>query len=232
MLYTADYCIYTQKWGELIYFYIKNVVFMRVVEFCNELNYFSYRGSGPMSTEKCIIFRRLEEKDLELMYRWLNTDFVVKWYEKGGCSFDKVVKKYLPRIKGEQSTFSYVIVCDNKDIGYIQTYMIEDYPEYNQYVNSDEHAAGMDMFIGERDYIHKGLGKHILTKFLREFVFHLNYAQCCIIGPELKNMIAIRAYQKSGFRYFKTIQVPDEDEPQYLMKIYKNEIEQNKLIIN
>lgn len=178
-----------------------------------------------MTTLNEISFRRLEEKDLSLMYTWLNTDFVIKWFDKGGSSFDQVVSKYLPRIKGEQPTFSFIIVCDNNEIGYIQTYMIADYPEYSQWVNTAEQAAGIDMFIGERDFIHKGLGKQILIKFLREYVFQLTNAECCIIGPEPKNKAAIRAYEKSGFKFLKTIQVPDEDEPEYLMRLYKNELE-------
>jgi len=170
-----------------------------------------------------ITFRKLEEADLQIMYKWLNTDFVIEWFGKSS-SFDEVVRRYLPRIKGEQPTFPFVIECNNRGIGYIQTYMIEDYPEYSKYVNTDEHAAGMDLFIGEQEFIHKGLAKNILTKFLREYVFLLNDAVCCIIGPEPQNKTAIRAYEKAGFKYLKTIQVPDEDEPEYLMRLYKNEL--------
>lgn len=171
-----------------------------------------------------ISFRKLEEKDLQMMYKWLNADFVIEWFGKGGCSFDEVSEKYLPSIKGEEPTFPFVIVYNNKDIGYIQTYMIEDYPEYSQYVEADERAAGMDLFIGENEFIHRGLGKYILNKFLNEFVFVLNDAVSCIIGPEPKNKVAIGVYRKAGFKYLKTIQVPDEDEPEYLMRLDKNEL--------
>lgn len=168
-----------------------------------------------------ISFRRLKETDLKLLHKWLNTNFVTEWYNKGGSSYENIVNKYLPKIKGEQPTHSFVIVCDNKDIGYIQTYRLDDYPEYSGYVNTDEPAAGLDLFIGEMDYIHKGLGKQILYKFLTDYVFLINVVDCCIIGPEPKNEIAIKAYEKVGFRYYKTIQLPDEDEPEYLMRIYK-----------
>lgn len=107
----------------------------------------SFKECKMISIGSNITFRRLEEKDLRLMHKWLNTDFV-----------------------------------------------------------------------------HKGLGEQILIKFLSEYVFQLYDVECCIIGPEPKNNIAIRAYEKAGFKYFKTIQVPDEDEPEYLMRIYKNEV--------
>lgn len=177
-----------------------------------------------MSIKDRISFRKLEVKDLRLMYKWLNRDIVIEWYGKGGSTYEEVKKRYLPYINGEKPTFPFVITCDSRDIGYIQTYMIDDYPEYSKYVNTEEHAAGMDLFIGESDFIHRGLGKYILTKFLKEYVFRLNDTSCCIIGPEPKNKVAIRAYEKVGFRYLKTIQVPDEDEPEYLMRLYEKDL--------
>ena len=41
---------------------------------------------------------------------------------------------------------------------------------------------------------------------------------CCVIGPAASNAIAIRAYEKAGFRHLNTIVVPGEDEPEYLMR--------------
>ncbi|MBA4320512.1 MAG: hypothetical protein C0412_19100 [Flavobacterium sp.] len=171
-----------------------------------------------------IIFRKLEERDLQLLHDWLNTDFIMKWYGKKTCSYDEIFKKYIPRIKGEEPTGSFFIVYENKNIGYIQTYMLKDYPEYNKYVEADEFTAGLDLFIGEKDFLHKGFGKSIIIKFLNEVVFVLNNAESCVLGPEPKNTVAIRAYEKVGFKYLRTIRVPDEDEPEYLMQIYKCDI--------
>jgi RimJ/RimL family protein N-acetyltransferase len=50
-----------------------------------------------------------------------------------------------------------------------------------------------------------------------------------VIGPEPKNAAAIRAYEKSGFRFFKSIQVPGEPEPEYLMKLSQQEFEGDEL---
>jgi hypothetical protein len=33
------------------------------------------------------------------------------------------------------------------------------------------------------------------------------------------------AYEKAGFRFFKTIQVPGEPEPEYLMRLTRGEFE-------
>jgi hypothetical protein len=43
--------------------------------------------------------------------------------------------------------------------------------------------------------------------------------ESCIVGPEPKNLIAIKLDKSVCFRYLKTIQIPEEVEPEYLMEI-------------
>jgi RimJ/RimL family protein N-acetyltransferase len=102
--------------------------------------------------------------------------------------------------------------------------MIADYPEYADPVAVDADAAGVDLFIGEAAHLHHGLGSHILRAFLREIVFGAMGAGSCIIGPDERNAIAIRSYEKAGFHYLKTVQIPDEDAPEYLMRITPAEL--------
>jgi RimJ/RimL family protein N-acetyltransferase len=63
-----------------------------------------------------------------------------------------------------------------------------------------------------------------LRRFLPEVVFRQEDVGVCVIGPEPKNLAAVRAYEKAGFRYFKTIQVPGEPEPEHLMRIEREEV--------
>lgn len=58
---------------------------------------------------------------------------------------------------------------------------------------------------------------------------HKHDMKACVIGPEPKNTAAIRVYEKAGFRFFKTIQVPTEPEPEYLMKLIPEEFERDNL---
>lgn len=168
-------------------------------------------------------FQRLGAADLELMHRWLNTDFVVQWYGKRRCSYQEVVEHYSPRIDAGEPTKSFLILYGDNPVGYIQTYRIGDHPEYSKYVQVGKDAAGVDLFIGEADYIHKGLGSSILRKFMRDVVFANPSTGCCVIGPEPENKAAIKAYEKAGFRHFKTAQIPGEARPEYLMRISRNE---------
>jgi aminoglycoside 6'-N-acetyltransferase len=45
-----------------------------------------------------------------------------------------------------------------------------------------------------------------------------------VIGPSVKNTSAIRAYEKAGFRFFRDAQVPDEPDPEHLMRIRRDEV--------
>lgn len=156
------------------------------------------------------------------MHRWLNTGEVKRWYNET-WSYEEVAEKYGRRVRGETPTHSFVIMYGETPIGYIQTYRIDDYPDYAAAVQV-EHAAGIDLFIGDERYIHRRLGSHILSRFLGEHVWRLTGAGICIIGPEPKNMVAIRAYEKAGFRYLKTVPVPGEAEPEYLMILARPQV--------
>lgn len=175
-------------------------------------------------------FRNLRIDDLHFMHKWLNTDFVIQWYEKRHVLLSDIENKYIPRIRGEKPVRCFLILYEDEPIGYIQTYKLSDFPDYMEQVGIDEDSSGLDLFIGEADYIHKGLGKHIIIKFLEEKVFGLTDSVSCIIGPEPKNTAAIRAYEKVGFIYVKTIHIPNENEPEYIMRIGKEEFLEQKVL--
>ena len=183
---------------------------------------FIFRSMNEISQK--ITFRLLKKDDLELIHKWFLSDHVIKWYSKKKWTFAELKNKYLPRIFGKAPTSCFLILFKEKPIGQVQMYKISDYPEYKKIIQVDENAAGADLFIGEKDYLHKGLGSIIIKKFLRDFVFAQLEVDSCIMGPDPKNMPAIKAYQKAGFSHFKTIFNPEENEEEYLMRITKKTI--------
>ncbi|MCB9799076.1 GNAT family N-acetyltransferase [Candidatus Nomurabacteria bacterium] len=175
--------------------------------------------STPLSGEN-ISFRPLSIKDLPRLHKWLLSAHVSKWYDNGRQTFEEIQKKYTPRINGDEPTSCFQILYKDIPIGQIQMYKINDYPDYKQSLSISENAAGIDLFIGEKKYQHRGLGKHIISKFLHDYVFNQLDVECCVIGPEPNNIAAIKAYQKVGFEYLKTITNPD-GEKEYIMKLSK-----------
>ncbi|HXN85872.1 MAG TPA: GNAT family N-acetyltransferase [Candidatus Binataceae bacterium] len=169
-----------------------------------------------VADESRIHFRPLEIDDLDTMHRWLNGDFVARWWP-GWPTHEQVRAKYTPRITGEDPTRCFIIELENSAIGFIQCYCVIDDPHLRPLIDEPEHATGIDLFIGDRANARCGLGPRIIRKFLREFVFAPPETNTCIIDPAQNNAAAIRAYAKTGFHHFATINVRDELEPSYVM---------------
>lgn len=167
-----------------------------------------------------IRFRPLALADLPLLHRWLNEPAVARWYGTGP-DYATVEKKYAPRIAGETPTAPFLMLYGNQPIGYIQTYRIADYPAYARSIGAadDTGAWGIDMLIGEEARRGRGLGAAALRAFTQEIVFAQLGATACLIDPHPENAVAIRAYQRAGYRFVRAIAADDSGEPVWLMRL-------------
>src|SRR4051812_13711421 len=172
-----------------------------------------------------ISFRPLARADFPLMLRWHNAPLVREWWQLDPRTAEEVEEKYGPRVDLPSLTRGYLMLYDGQPVGFIQAYLIRDYPEYASAIQVDNDAAGVDLFIGEEAYWRRGLGPILLRVFLRDVVFKQPEVGCCVIGPAASNAAAIRAYEKAGFRYLKTIQVPGEPAPEALLRITRADLD-------
>ncbi|OGO30542.1 MAG: hypothetical protein A2Z29_11225 [Chloroflexi bacterium RBG_16_56_11] len=178
-----------------------------------------------------IAFKRLKETDLPLMHRWLNTPHVSEWWEVSGKklpSLETVREKYLPRIKGNDPVDCFLIAYDGMPIGMVQSCKMDDFPAEKANFNLDQSCAAIDIVIGEEDYVHRGLGSSIIREFLKEVIFKKYAVDCCIVDPYVENEIAIRAYNKAGFKYLKTVWYEKESRREHILSINRDEIELDK----
>lgn len=139
---------------------------------------------------------------------------------------DDELEKYRRRIVGDGTdpTLLFFIRHRGRPIGFIQCYRIDDYDEYGKALALDVPSAGIDLFIGEPDQIGKGHGAPLIRAFLRDVVFARYEVAECVIGPSVKNTSAIRAYEKAGFVFLRDVRVPDEPDPEHLMRIRRDEV--------
>lgn len=171
-----------------------------------------------------IAFAPLAPDDLPLLHRWLNLPHVKQWWGDADAGYAEVVAHYTPRLEGDEPVHSFLIHCDGVPVGFIQTYLIRDFSEYGLDLPPEEHIAGVDLFIGEPAYLNRGIGSRALRQFLDEIVFGELQSQKCMIDPEPANVRAIRAYERAGFRYVRTIQRPHEAKPSYIMRVDRHAI--------
>jgi len=168
--------------------------------------------------ESVISFMPVTPTDLPLILKWYQEPHVLEWYSfDEPQTFQGIEAKFADIFSGVDPVFAYLMLTDGNPIGYIQAYRIGEQDEYARAVQVDPRSVGVDLFIGEPHYVHRGLGSRILREFVRKIVFEQLGAKFCVIGPEVGNKIAIRAYEKAGFRYLKTVGVPGERAPEYLL---------------
>lgn len=157
-----------------------------------------------MQTNHVIQFRRLQESDFEKLYFWLQTPAVVKWWDNRPISFEAMVEKYRKRIE-EGIIQTFVFLVDEMPIGMIQCYEEKRWDLYHL----SSPAVGIDLFIGEEAYLHKGIGTIVLKEFIDSIVKKLYDVEYVCIDPDEDNYAAIKSYTKVGFLPVNVALCPD-----------------------
>lgn len=158
-----------------------------------------------------VTFLPLSESHFPLLLKWLGAVHVKKWWDQDMTYTPHLVKeKYGDCIEGYRAVNgvkkpieAYIICLDGKPIGYIQAYNAYDFPRDQELTGLPESLAAFDIFIGEEEYLNKGIGSESIRKFTEEYIFpKYKYA---FVDPEFKNEAAVRAYEKAGFKILKRV---------------------------
>jgi aminoglycoside 6'-N-acetyltransferase len=163
-------------------------------------------------------FRPLRQADLRLMYEWLRREHVRRWWDDHE-TYEDVVEHYLPSLEGRRPTDLYLILLDDRPVGFIQTYLVTDHPEYADLVGVGSGVAGVDLFIADEELTGKGLGPEVLLRFLGEVVFSEPGTIACIADPDVRNTASIRAFEKAGFRRAGEFFDPSDGETHALLRL-------------
>ncbi|MCC8406527.1 MAG: acetyltransferase [Rickettsia endosymbiont of Sceptobius lativentris] len=111
---------------------------------------------------------------------------------------------------------AYIIEADRIPIGYIQIYNVYDFERSSPLINLPANLAAIDFFLGEAEYLNKGIGLLALKNFLENFI-DKQYTHI-LVDPDRKNIAAIKTYEKAGFKIIQT----NKDEILMLKKISVN----------
>ena len=166
-----------------------------------------------------LAFRRLRLEDLPLLHRWLSDGPAREWYARREMTYEEVEEHFRAYISGARPTHAFLALYEGEPIAYLQYYLIRDYPEYSRQIRECPCCAGVDVFIGDQRFLHRGLGAPMLRRFLAEVVFAETDAECCLVGPDETNRAAIRCYEKAGFAFVKRVQAEGEPHPGHLMRV-------------
>lgn len=134
-----------------------------------------------------IFFKKIEEDDLEFLRNWRMQENVTKYMITDPIITKESQIEWYSKIINDKSRVDYVIMCDNKRIGY---YGITNIDKTNS-------SCEIGFYIGEKEYRGKGIFK-IIQQQIEDIVFNnLNLNK--IIISVLGNNPIIEAYKKNGF---------------------------------
>ena len=151
---------------------------------------------------RALSFKKLSEQDFVLLHHWLNQPHVRIFYQPQPIDLATVKQKYISRVESNSSIHCFVVYLNRLPIGYIQTYLIKDTPDYAKEI-ATEKGATIDLYIGDAKWLNRGLGWLIELKFLKEIVFQIFSSDECYISHDLENIAALKASKKAGFTYIR-----------------------------
>ncbi len=79
---------------------------------------------------------------------------------------------------------------------------------YFQYYFDEIGSIGIDQFIGEEDYLNRGVGERAIKMFVEMITRQYRPARI-ILDPSPENKRAVRCYEKVGFKHYQTRQNGD-----------------------
>jgi RimJ/RimL family protein N-acetyltransferase len=160
----------------------------------------------------------MQADDLRLLHEWLQRPHVRRWWSPQE-TYQEVVEYYLPAIEGADATDLYVALLDDRPVGFLQTYMLVDYPEHASVLEAGDGAAGVDLFIADEELTGRGIGSEMLRRFVAEIVFAAPTTRCCIADPEAENVASIRAFEKAGFHVVKEFLDPRDGKRHAIVRL-------------
>jgi aminoglycoside 6'-N-acetyltransferase len=137
-------------------------------------------------------FRPVERGDLLLVKSWLAAPHVTKWWGDPDGEIAEIAE-----LLDTGMVRPYVMMLLGRPIGYIQAY--DPHEEIDHpYRDQPAGTRGIDQFIGVAELTGLGHGPALIQAFCRK-LFSEGAARV-VTDPDPANRIAIRAYEKAGFR--------------------------------
>ena len=132
--------------------------------------------------------RELSLNDTENIVRWRNQDFVLEnFIDKRLITKESHINYYHNRIE-TGLVKQFIIVCDEIDVG---TTFLRD-------IDYQKKEAEFGIFIGEKDYLSKGVGSKA-AKLIVEFGFDQLKLDRIFLRVLANNVRAQKSYEKVGF---------------------------------
>jgi RimJ/RimL family protein N-acetyltransferase len=142
-----------------------------------------------------IIFEYITDEDIILIKKWLQKDYIRKWYDPINDWIYEIVNR-----NGEFNFIKHFIVkIGFEKIGFCQYYDCFLAQEDWYKVNEKGITYSIDYLIGEENYLNKGFGKKIVKELVKKI--KMENAMEIIVQPDLENIQSGKILIANGFVY-------------------------------
>ncbi len=135
-----------------------------------------------------VSIRPISYEDTANIVRWRNSDFVRKRFLYRAPFTAESHNNWMKTQVETKKVYQFIINCDGTDVGSI----------YLRDVDLVNRKAEYGVFIGEREYLGKGVGK-AATKLILDFAFTQLKLHKVYLRVLSDNTAAIKSYENSGF---------------------------------
>jgi len=157
--------------------------------------------------QHAISFAPVARRHMPLLSAWLDEPHVRRWWPDKAQTLADIADDI-----GARSPEEFIILADATPIGFIRRWQLgafncepwlSDAPWIAEFPGE---TVGIDLFIGAKDAVGRGLGPQVLSTFVAKLRAEGNGHAAIIIDPEAANTPAVRAYHKAGFRDIPDLQ--------------------------
>lgn len=145
-------------------------------------------------------FEPVAQRHLPLLRSWLEAPHMREWWGEP----EKELGFIRDMIAGRDTTRPFLILLDGEPVGYIQCWFVghhqnRTWMDENPWLAElPAEAVGVDLSIGRPEMLSRGVGSAALAAFTRKLLEEGHTT--IIIDPDSRNLRAVRAYMKAGFR--------------------------------
>lgn len=171
-------------------------------------------------------FKPAVESQRELIHQWLQQDYISEWIHGQGLhnTLSGLEKFLQHQAKGEgldrqtEITQHWIGYDGDKPFVYLLTSNVfkNTADIFAKYSELDGFAITLDIFIGNTEYLGKGLASTVIKEFL---LSQFSDVSEVFIDPEKSNERAAHVYQKTGFRVVGEFIAPWHPVPHHIMKL-------------
>lgn len=119
------------------------------------------------------------------------------WWRENATP-EAVEVAYGPVVDGEEPTEAFIAELDGQPFGYVQRFLLDDYPAWREAVDV-EHAAGIDYLIGAVDLTGIGLGSYMVGSFTALTLERYPNTHCVAVAVQQANRRSWRTLERAGY---------------------------------